>query len=88
MEPASSIITLLGGSTKVASICGVHRTRPWKWTQPKEDGGTGGLIPTKYAEKIIAAGKAVGCDIPDAAFLPGFTGKVAVRIAARRKAKA
>lgn len=53
MEPASSIIKELGGATKVAEVTGVHRTGVWKWTQPKEAGGSAGMIPTKHIPKLL-----------------------------------
>ncbi|GEM_PF-6106149 len=71
MEPAHTIITALGGCASVARICGVHRTRPWKWTQPKEKGGAGGIIPVEHAATIIAAGRKAGIEIPLTAFVRG-----------------
>ncbi|WCR17534.1 hypothetical protein [Paracoccus alcaliphilus] len=75
MEPAHTIISRLGGASKVAEICGVQRSAPWKWTQPKEKGGTDGIIPKAHAPAIIEAGKKIGLDIPVSAFIPGFTGR-------------
>lgn len=72
MEPAQTIITKFGGYAAVARICGVHRTRPWKWAQPKEKGGADGIIPREHAEKLIEAGKKIGFDVPPSAFVPAF----------------
>ena len=57
MEPAASIIRMCGGYNKVGKIVGVDRTRVYRWTQPvgPKIQGTGGLIPIKYAQKLIDA---------------------------------
>ena len=70
MEPASSIIAALGGPAKVARIAGVHRTRPWNWTRPKEDGGTGGVIPFGHVPKLLKAARDEGVPLTADDFLP------------------
>jgi len=65
MEPASRIIDMLGGPTKVASICGVHRTRVSNWKRPREAGGTGGVIPHWHVQKLLDAAR--NSDVPLAA---------------------
>lgn len=57
MEPAKRIIKALGGPTEVSRIAGVHRTRVSNWMRPKEDGGTGGIIPFKHAPALLQAAK-------------------------------
>lgn len=63
MEPASSIIKALGGPTEVAAIAGVHRTRVYGWMKPKEEGGTGGLIPYPHVHKLMDAAKSRGLNL-------------------------
>lgn len=70
MEPASSIIEMLGGPTKVAGIVGVHRTRVSNWKRPREVGGTGGIIPHWHVEKLIDAARAEGVDLSPQDFAP------------------
>lgn len=70
MEPAKTIILCLGGSTSVATIVGVHRTRVWNWMRPKEKGGTGGIIPFKHAPILIAYATTLGVDLCADDFLP------------------
>ncbi len=70
MEPATTIIRQLGGPNKVAEIVGVHRTRVSNWKRPKEDGGTGGMIPFKHVPALIAAGRDVGINLSADDFLP------------------
>lgn len=58
MEPATRIISELGGTSKVAAIVGVHRTRVWNWMQPRDAGGTGGSIPQRHIPALLAHAKA------------------------------
>ncbi|WP_374828713.1 hypothetical protein [Paenochrobactrum pullorum] len=73
MEPAKTIILCLGGSSSVAAIVGVHRTRVWNWMRPKEKGGTGGVIPFKHAPLLIAVAHQRGIDLTADDFLPPIT---------------
>lgn len=70
MEPASTIISRLGGPNKVAEIVGVHRTRVSNWKRSKEDGGTGGLIPFKHVMPLLEAAKERGVELSADDFLP------------------
>ncbi len=70
MEPASKIIKALGGADEVATITGAHRTRVYKWMRPKEDGGTGGVIPIPHIRKLIDAAKARGITLTGDDFIP------------------
>lgn len=74
MEPASKIVEVLGGATKVARIAGVHRTRVYGWMKPREDGGTGGLIPYPHVPKLIAAAERQGVKLTGDDFIPGVDG--------------
>lgn len=70
MEPAASIIALLGGDTAVAAITGVHRTRVANWKRPKVTGGTGGVIPLKHISKLLDAARERDVPLTAAQFLP------------------
>lgn len=70
MEPAATIIKKLGGTGPVASVTGAHRSRVWKWTQPKAKGGTDGVIPIEHIRVLIALGKEIGVDLAAEDFLP------------------
>lgn len=69
LEPAASIIDRFGGPEAVQEITGADRTRVYRWTQPKEKGGTDGIIPLKPAQKLWAYAKANRIDIPSDLFL-------------------
>lgn len=70
MEPANKIITALGGTAAVARLLGVHRTRVWKYMQPREKGGTGGLIPIHHIRPLLDALRARGLPYTAEDFLP------------------
>lgn len=69
LEPAASIIDRFGGPDAVQEITGADRTRVYRWTQPREKGGTDGIIPLKPAQKLWAYAKANRLDIPSDLFL-------------------
>jgi hypothetical protein len=60
MEPASTIIKLLGGDTVVAEALGIHRTRVSNWKRPKAGGGTDGRVPQWHIQKLIEIGAEKG----------------------------
>lgn len=68
-EPANSIIEALGGAKSVAKLLRLSSNTPTYWRsaiQQQADGrmkGTGGHIPVRYWNKIIAIGKERGIDI-------------------------
>lgn len=70
MEPATTIITMLGGPSKVAKIANVHRTRVSNWKRAKETGGTGGVIPFKHVPALLRAAREMGIDLSADDFLP------------------
>lgn len=70
MEPATRIINMLGGPTRVAGICGVHRTRVSNWKRPRDVGGTGGVIPHWHVQKLIEAARADGKELAAQDFAP------------------
>ncbi len=69
LEPAASIIDRFGGPDAVQEITGADRTRVYRWTQPREKGGTDGIIPLKPAQKLWAYAKANRLDVPSDLFL-------------------
>ena len=70
LEPASSIISRLGGLSIVQSVTGASRTRVYRWTQPKEKGGTGGIIPLSHAPKLLSYARESGVALSANDFLP------------------
>lgn len=67
-EPAHSIIQICGGPPRVSRALGVAWSSPPRWRNPIEKGGTGGVIPRKYHDPLIALAAQRGCDLPRGAF--------------------
>ena len=70
MEPATTIIRVLGGPIRVSEIAGVHRTRVYSWMRDKDRGGTGGIIPFGHIPKLIEAARARKIKLSGDDFLP------------------
>lgn len=70
MEPASTIIEILGGEAKVAEAAGVALTAPYRWQQPKAKGGTGGVIPHWHIAKLLDHARANGLSLTPSHFAP------------------
>lgn len=70
LDPANRIIERFGGHIVVRSITGASRTRVYRWTRPKSEGGTGGLIPTEHAIKLLRYAKENGIAVSADDFLP------------------
>lgn len=67
-EPAHSIIQICGGVPTVSRTLGVAWSSPPRWRNPTEKGGTGGVIPRKYHDRIIALAAERGVELPRGAF--------------------
>jgi len=68
MTPAERIISILGSADAVATVCGVHRSRVFRWTYPKDRGGTGGLVPAQHQQALLDAARARGLPLEPADF--------------------
>ncbi len=68
--PAERIVARFGVE-RLASWTGRHRSRVHAWTWPTAKGGTGGAIPPRLRQKIIAGAKAeLNQDLSYAEFEP------------------
>lgn len=63
MEPAASIITKCGGPKAVAEMLKVDVSRVWRWTYPKDRGGSDGRIPGKHHANLLALAQERGIDL-------------------------
>lgn len=70
MEPASSVIELLGGEKVVSKITGTAYTAPYRWQQPREKGGTGGTIPQRHHNALLAYARENRLPLTAEALLP------------------
>lgn len=62
MTTAASLINQLGRQV-VADACGVDVSRVYRWTYPTEKGGTGGRIPAKHFQAVLALAKKNGVEV-------------------------
>lgn len=62
--PAARVIAKFGEGTKghyrVAELLGRHVSRVFRWTYPKERGGTGGLIPPREQDRLLEIARREG----------------------------
>jgi hypothetical protein len=72
MEPAASIIKAIGGEAIASQITGTAYTAPYRWQQPKEKGGTGGLIPQRHHPAILQFAREKGINVTAESFLPAL----------------
>lgn len=69
MEPAATIIRVLGGVTEVARITGCHRNTVVRWKMPTNN-GTCGRIPFKHVPTLLEAARNRGVSLSADDFLP------------------
>lgn len=75
LQPAAKIIERLGGMHEVIRITGASRTRVYRWTQPVENGGTGGTIPLRHIPALLAAARKRNINLDANDFLPTPKGR-------------
>ena len=63
-EPAATIIREVGGPRVAAEIAGVATIQAYRWMWSEVDGGTGGYIPARRAQKLFEWARNNGKDIP------------------------
>lgn len=65
---AERIIKQCGGAQRVAEIVGCSDNWVYRWKMPKAAGGTGGLVPRKAQEALLAAAAEGAVDVTPADF--------------------
>lgn len=70
LEPAATIIRILGGVGAVAAILGVNRTTVQRMKVPSDGGskGSDGDVPRKHRQALIDAARIKGIDLRPADF--------------------
>lgn len=75
MNPAKMVIDKLGGHRAVADILEKNVSSVYRWTYPKSNGGTDGLIPIDDAQKLLEHCREAGKDLcPEDFFVLGVDG--------------
>lgn len=72
MEPAKTIIDVLGGVPAVAEITGAHVTRVRRWRLPLSSGGTDGAIPREHVFPLYRefVQRGLAAQVEDIVFTP------------------
>lgn len=53
LEPAASVVEKCGGINATAKLIGRHRSVVNRWLLPAVQGGTGGQIPMRHAQRLL-----------------------------------
>lgn len=67
---ALRVIRKLGGPARVADLLGMTREAVYKWTYPRERGGTGGYIPARRQLELMVVAKMNGIVLTKDDFFP------------------
>jgi hypothetical protein len=67
---AERVIGKLGGPRAVAGMLAMSTQAVYKWTWPRERGGTGGLIPSRRQIELMVAAKQRGVILTKDDFFP------------------
>jgi hypothetical protein len=67
-EPATSIIVKFKGLKAVAEITGVRPHTVMRWRYPRSKRGTGGIIPHRHADRLLAFARENGIELSPADF--------------------
>lgn len=68
LNPASALIKKSGGHETVSNWTGASTTSVYRWTHPKEKGGTGGRVPQDRIQPWIDNAKKAGIKLTLADF--------------------
>lgn len=78
--PAERVIAKFGGAYKLAAALGRVDGRKrvvtsvYRWTYPREKGGTGGYIPAAMVPTVMSAARLEGIFLEAGDFYPGIVG--------------
>lgn len=67
---AERVIRKLGGPARVAELLGTSRQAIYKWTYPRQRGGTGGYIPARRQLELMVVCKMQGIVLTKNDFFP------------------
>lgn len=70
LEPAKTVIDICGGVKTVAEMIDRDESRVRRWTYPEGRGGTGGFIPRKAQQALLAEAGKRGIDLRPEHFFP------------------
>lgn len=71
---ATHVIAKCGGHKVVSEWLGISLISVYRWTYPKDRGGTGGVVPQDRQEPLILAARSQGINLGPADFFHLSTG--------------
>ena len=79
IDPAKTVIARMGGASRVSEITGRNIATVYRWMNPRERGGTDGIIPHEDARKLLECAEKNGLDLVHSDFFEArpFTEKAA-----------
>lgn len=54
LDPAQTVLARFGGAGPLARHLGLDRSAVHRWALPKARGGSGGLIPARHHQRLLA----------------------------------
>ena len=60
LDPARTVLARFGGAGPLSRLLGLDRSAVHRWALPKARGGTGGLLPAKHHQRLLALAIAEG----------------------------
>lgn len=61
--PAERVIEKFGGTAAVAGHLNLAESWIYRWTYPREKGGTAGVIPTKHQQALLNKARELNLDL-------------------------
>lgn len=71
MSPAELVIERFDGVCALARLLGKNPSTISRWKTPREDGGTGGLVPSQSQPILLALAKELGVQLSPTELLTG-----------------
>jgi hypothetical protein len=53
-DPAATVLARFGGAGPLAQLLRLDRSAVHRWALPKHRGGSGGLIPARHHQRLLA----------------------------------
>lgn len=64
--PAARVISVMGGVRETARALGISSSTVSRWQKPRDEGGTGGRVPTKHQAKLLDIARDRGVELTPA----------------------
>lgn len=71
MTPAELVIERFSGVCALARLLGKNPSTISRWKKPREEGGTGGLVPSQSQARLLELARELGIDLTAAELVSG-----------------